>query len=102
MNGDFPPDKRKGLILLVGICILLILGIIYLFFNAASAVARSEFQVQVIMGLALIISTGLLSVSHLLHIYNELQPWTGWVGNKMGLAPGRYSLEFNRMGQACQ
>jgi len=55
MNGDFPPDKRKGLILLVGICILLILGIIYLFFNAASAVARSEFQVQVIMGLALII-----------------------------------------------
>lgn len=55
MNGDFPPDKRKGLILLVGICILLILGIAFLFFNAASAGAGGEFQVQVILGLVLII-----------------------------------------------
>lgn len=55
MNGDFPPDKRKGLILLVGICILLILGIAFLFFNATRAGAGSEFQVQVILGLVLII-----------------------------------------------
>jgi hypothetical protein len=54
MNGDFPPDKRKGLILLVGICILMILGIVFLFFNASRARAGSEFQVQVILGLVLI------------------------------------------------
>ena len=55
MNGDFPPVKRKGLTLLLGICILLILGIAYLFFNAANTGAGSEFQVQVILGLVLII-----------------------------------------------
>jgi len=55
MNGDFSPDKRKGLILLFGICILLMLGIAYLFFNAANAGAGSEFQIQVILGLVLII-----------------------------------------------
>lgn len=55
MNGDFPPVKRRGLILLMAISLLLILGITFLFFNTAQAGAGSEFQVQVILGLVLII-----------------------------------------------
>ena len=86
MNGDFSPDKRKGLILLLGICILLILGITYLFFNAANAGAGSEFQIQGVTGTCFDYSPGLLVFSCLLCIYNDLQPWTGWVGVEMGLA----------------
>ncbi len=54
MSKDFPPEKKAGLIFLLGISAVLLLVIIYLFYNAYLSEENRAFQLQVGVALLLI------------------------------------------------